>query len=98
MRIGPAKAASSRRASDHPDQSGSSVTRSSRTFVSTRITSVLAACHRHDLVRAQALSGMATQPGEAVWPSLPLDFDYDDPAVLSALEIDHAARADPKQV
>src|SRR3990167_920100 len=92
MRIGPAKAASSRRANDHSDQSGASVTRSSRTLVSTRVTSALAARHGHDLGRAQALAGMAAQAGEAVRASLFLDLDQNDTAVLGALEINQAPR------
>src|SRR5258705_9668295 len=98
MRTGPASAASSRRANDHSDQSGSSVTRSSRTLVSTRITSALAARHGHDLGGAQALAGMATQAGETVRANLLLDLDPNDVAVLAALELDHAAGPDPQQV
>src|SRR5260370_23870151 len=98
MTSGPAKAASSRRANDHSDQSGSSVTRSSRTLVSTGITSALAARHGHDLGRAQALAGMATQTSETVRASLLLDLDQNDAAVLGALEIDHAPRPDSQEI
>src|SRR5580693_10635261 len=98
MRIGPAKAASSRRADDHSAQSGSSVTRSSRTLVSTRITSALAARHRHDLGRAQALAGMPTQASEPVRASFLLDLDQNDAAVLGTLEIDHAPRSDSQKI
>src|SRR5882757_3429133 len=98
MRIGPAKAASSRRANDHSAQSGSSVTRSSRTLVSTRITSAFAARHGHDLGRAQALAGMATQASETVRASLLLDLDQNDAAILGALEIDHAPRSDSHEI
>src|SRR6266481_5265527 len=75
MRTGPAKAASSRRANDHSAQSGSSVTRSSRTLVSTRITLALAARQDHDLGRAQALAGMATQANKTVRAGLLRDRD-----------------------
>src|SRR5258707_7968779 len=98
MRMGPAKAASSRRPNDHCDQSGSSVTRSSRTFVSTKITLVFAARHGHDLGCAQAFSGMTTQAGETIRLGLLLDLDQNDAAVVGALEIDHATGPDPQQI
>src|SRR3990167_9546980 len=98
MRIGPAKAASSRRANDHSDQSGASVTRSSRTLVSTRTTSALAARHGHDLGRAQALAGMAAQAGETVRAGLLLDLDQNDATIGAALKIDHAAGFDSQQI
>src|SRR5436309_3002081 len=98
MSTGPASAASSRRASDHSAQLGSSVTRSSRTFVSTRSTSALAARHGHDLVCAQAFPGMAAKSREPVRPGLLLDLDQDDPTVLAAFEIDHAPRTDPQEL
>src|SRR6266851_2955442 len=98
MTSGPAKAASSRRANDHSDQSGSSVTRSSRILVSTRVTSALAARHGHDLGGDQALAGMPTQASETVRASLLLNLDQNDAAVLGTLEIDHAPRSDSQKI
>jgi hypothetical protein len=63
-----------------------------------QIHSVLAACHGHDFVCAQTLSGMAAKAGEPIWPGLPLDLDQDDSAVLASLEIDHAPWTDPQEL
>src|SRR5262249_39930173 len=91
IRTGPAIAASSRRANDHSDQSGSSVTRSSSTFVSTRTTSALAAGHRHDFGSAEPSAGMTPQARKAALSRLLRAFHQDDLAVFGPLEVDHAA-------
>src|SRR5690242_7763999 len=96
---GPASATSSSRASDHADQSGSSVTRSRRTLESTRVvTSAFAARHGHDLIRAQAFTGMTAQSGKARRAGSLFDLDQNHTPIRGALEVDLAPRTDTKQV
>src|SRR5689334_20067037 len=98
MTIGPASAAASRLAIDQSAQPGSSVTRSSRTLVSTSVTVSVAARQRHDLVRAEPLAGAAAQSFEPALPPAPTDLHQDDAAVGGELEIDPAARCDAEPV
>src|SRR6266702_3832867 len=95
---GPSRAASSRRANDHSDQSALSVTRSSNTLVSTKVTSAFASCHGHDLVGAQTLPCMPTQPREPARTSFPIDFDQNDSAVCATLKVHLASRSDAQKV
>jgi hypothetical protein len=66
--------------------------------VSTRITSALAACDGHDLVCAQTLSGMPSEPGEPVRLGLLLNLNQYDPAIRTTLKIDHASRSDSEKL
>jgi hypothetical protein len=76
------RAASSSCAIDHPDQSGSFVTKSRITFLSTRVTSDLAARHRQDGIGAEHLAWL----------------DEDNAAIRRPLKIDHAPGLDAKQL
>src|SRR5918995_4106333 len=98
MKTGPAKAACSRRANDHSDHLGSSVTRSSNTLLSTKVTSALAARHGHDLIGTQTLSSVAAHPGKAIGTGFLVDLYQDDSTILAALEIDQASGLDPQEV
>src|SRR5688500_17805891 len=98
MKTGPARAACSRWANDHSDQLGSSVTRSSNTLLSTKVTSALAARHGHDLIGTQTLSGVAAHPGEAIGTGLLVNLHQNDSTIFTALEIDPASCPDSQKV
>src|SRR5262245_28809100 len=98
MKSGPAKAACSSWASDQSDQSGSSVTRSSNTLLSTKVTSALAPRHGHDLVRAQSFSSVAAHPRKAIGTGLLVDLHQDDPAIVTALKLDQASWLDSQEL
>jgi hypothetical protein len=98
IKIGPARAASSSLAIDYSDQAGSLVTKSSKTFVSTKVTSRLATRHRRDLVGGEPPAGMAAQSREAARLGILLDLDRNDAPIRSPFEIHDAPRPDPEKV
>src|SRR6516165_1808970 len=83
---------------DHSAQSGSSVTTSRRTFVSTSVTSTLAARHCHDGVGSKSFARVAPQLRKAARLLLRINLDKNHAAIWCSLEIDPVAWIDVEQV
>jgi hypothetical protein len=92
------RCASSSRAIDHTDQSGSFVTKSRITFVSTRVTSDLATRHRQDGIGAEPLACVTAQTRETARARLSSNLDEDNAAIRRPLKIDHAPGLNAKQI
>src|SRR5579859_8101781 len=83
---------------DHSAQTGSSVTRSKRTFVSIRITSLFAAGQRHDFIGAEPFAGATAQCREPACLSAGIELDQNHAPSLVEFELHRAAGFDAETV
>jgi hypothetical protein len=83
---------------DHSAQTGSSVTTSSKTLVSTNVIETSASCQGHDFIGAQSLAGPAPQGVESAGRSMAVSPDQNDTPIRLDRELDRCPGYDSQSI